>query len=73
MDPLQISAHLKSYHKKKGLGRGEGYTASETSIQCKICAVSMMRNVMLIKNHLNRYSRFARTFISSNNIEFNSY
>ena len=58
MDPLQISAHLKSYHKKKGLGRGEGYTPSETSIECKICAVSMMRNVMQIKNHLNRYVIF---------------
>ena len=69
MDPLQISAHLKSYHKKKGLGRGEGYTASETSIQCKICAVSMMRNAMQIKNHLNRYGKFSLTLISSNQID----
>ena len=67
MDPLQISAHLKSYHKKKGLGRGEGYTASETSIQCKICAVSMMRNAMQIKNHLNRYVIFFLRRISGSN------
>ena len=51
----QISTHLKNYHKKKGLGRGEGYVADETTIECKICAVSMMRNVMLIKMHLNRH------------------
>ena len=51
----QISNHLKNYHKKSGLGRGEGYVADETTIECKICAVSMMRNVMQIKMHLNRH------------------
>ena len=53
----QIANHLKHYHKKIGLGRGEGFAAEETTIECKICAVSMKRNVSSIKAHLNRHHK----------------
>jgi hypothetical protein len=48
----QISIHIKGYHKKKDLARGEGYVASESSIECKICSVSVSRNLSMIKTHL---------------------
>ena len=51
----QISYHLKRYHKKTDLKRFEGYVANESKLECRVCSVSVLRNLNSIKIHMNRY------------------
>ena len=50
----QIMSHLKRYHQKPDIAKGEGYVATETKIECAICSVSVLRNMNCLKMHLHR-------------------
>ncbi len=53
-----MTTHLKGYHKKKDLEKGEGFAVvREGSIECRMCGISMVQNAAEIKKHLNRFHK----------------